>query len=95
MHKGHMILVNELAGTFGSMAALLASFTDRLIHNAADAVARLGDLKIKHHSKARSVKTVLAEEKRAVPWQMQLSPQGQAGELLKVSGSQIWIDLLA
>lgn len=56
-------LTNGLAGTFGSVAALLAPFTDHLIHSAIDALARMGDMEVKDQDKVRSVKTTNKGEK--------------------------------
>lgn len=56
--------VSGLTGTLGSVAALLSHFTYYKIHDNMDALARLGDMEVKHQHKAGSAKTVAAEEKK-------------------------------
>lgn len=46
-HVEDMVLVNGLTGMSGSVAALLALFTDGLTHDAVDALTRLVNVKVK------------------------------------------------
>lgn len=56
--------VSGLTGTLGSVAALLSHFTYYKIHDNMDALARLGDMEVKHQGKKRSVKTEPAKKKK-------------------------------
>lgn len=66
MHKGHDAgsRANYLqrALLFGSVTALLVSFTDCPIHDAVDALDKLVYIKIKCQCETRTVKTVLTQK---------------------------------
>lgn len=95
-HMEDVILVNRQAGTSRSVAALQVPFTDHLIHNVVDALARPGDVEVKCHSKARSRKTVPAKEKmKGGPGGAGSPPQGQGVGPLQVGRCQICTDLQA
>lgn len=58
-HMKDLILTSGPAGTFGTMAALLAPYVDRRIHKAMSAMTRLGNVEVKCKERTTEVRAVL------------------------------------
>lgn len=59
IHMKDRILTSGPAGTFGTMAALLAPYVDRRIHKAMSAMARLRNVEVKCKERTTPVRAVL------------------------------------
>ncbi|XP_072817704.1 uncharacterized protein [Vicugna pacos] len=98
-----LILANGPTETFGTMAALLAPYVDRPIHEVTEALARLGDIEVRQKW-VRAAKTQ-GESKtpssRAVTQKGKSTPRRKKGNApilggpQKLDRRQIWCDLLA
>lgn len=79
-----MNLVSKPLGMLGSAVVLLAPFIDHPTHDAMNVLARLEHMKMKNCDKVRSVKSILAKEKK----------KGGFVGPLRGSQCQIWMELL-